>query len=216
MVSTRRRYLRGVGVGSALLVGSAGCLGRDPQNGDGPNGDGLNGDGSGGDGANGTRPEGTGGPGVTIVSVDGLDDFPVSPAVEVVREAATESAPPRLRTVLENTSDETVTVGEGRAVHLEYVSDDSGDLVFLPAEGEFPAEPGCWRLTDTVATTQEYRTIDIDAGGSSERLIDLYATPGEDACLPVGEYRFETTVSIGRPDSEAGPSGTWSLTILLE
>src|SRR6056297_1292682 len=114
MTTTRRQYLRGVGGGSALLVGSAGCLGRDPGDGDGPNGDGSN-----GSGANGTRPAGTGGPGVTVVSVDDDGDLPVSPSVEVVREAATDSAPPRLRTVLENTSDEAVTVGEGRAVHLE-------------------------------------------------------------------------------------------------
>ena len=211
MTTTRRQYLRGVGGGSALLVGSAGCLGRDPGDGDGPNGDGSN-----GSGANGTRPAGTGGPGVTVVSVDDDGDLPVAPSVEVVREAATESAPPRLRTVLENTSDEAVTVGEGRAVHLEYVRDDSGDLVFLPEAGEFPAEPGCWRLTDTVATTQEYRTFEIDAGATSERSVDLYATPGEDACLPVGEYRFEATVSVGRPGSETGPSGTWSVVILLE
>jgi hypothetical protein len=234
MTTTRRQYLRGIGGGSALLVGSAGCLDRDPGDGDGSGGgdgssdgngsgdsdgsgdDGLGGDGSDGDGASGTRPTGTGGPGVTIVSVEGLDDLPVSPAVEVVREAATEESPPRLRTVLENASDEAVTVGEGRAVHLEYVRDDSGGLVFLPAHGEFPAEPGCWRLTDTVATTQEYRTFEIDAGATSERLIDLYATPGEDACLPVGEYRFETTVSVGQPGSESGPSGTWTLVILLE
>ena len=226
MTPTRRGYLRGIGGGSTLLVANAGCLGRGPQdgngsngdgpNGDGPNGDGQNGDGPNGDGPNGTRPEGTGGPGVTVVSVDGADTLPVSPSVEIVREAATESAPPQLRTILENTSDETVTVGEGRAVHLEYVRDDSEELIFLPDEEDFPAESGCWRLTDSIAITEEYRTFEIDAGSSSEQLVDLYAVPGEDACLPVGEYRFETTVSIGQPDSEAGPSGEWSLRILLE
>jgi len=143
MYSTRRRYLRGIGGGSALLVGGAGCLGRGSPNGD----------------DNGTRPSGTGGPGITVVSVDGTDDSPVVPSVEIVREAATESSPPRLRTTLENTGDEPVTVGEGRAVHLEYVTDDSGALVFLPSDGEFPAEPGCWRLTDGVAVTEEYRTF---------------------------------------------------------
>lgn len=208
MSSTRRRYLRGIGGpgfllgGSALLLGGAGCLGRDPENGDG--------------GDNETRPSGTGGPGVTIVSVDGPDDLPVVPSVEIVQETATEESPPRLRTTLENTGDEPVTVGEGRAVHLEYVYDDSDALVFLPSDGEYPAEPGCWRLTDGVAVTEEYRTFEIDAGASSSRTVDLYATPGEDACLPVGEYRFETPISIGPPDSESGPSGRWSLTVLLE
>lgn len=210
MTTTRRRYLRGVG-GWPLLAGGAGCLGRDPQDGDGPNGDGSN-----GSGANGTRPEGTGGPGVTVVSVDAADGLPVVPSVEVVREAATEESPPRIRTVLENTSDESVTVGEGRAVHLEYVYDDSDALVFLPSDGEFPADPGCWRLTDGVAVTEEFRTFEIDAGGSSSRTVDLYATPGEDVCLPVGEYRFETPVTIGEPGSDPERSGRWSLTVLLE
>jgi len=82
------------------------------------------------------------------------------------------------------------------------VTDDSGALVFLPSDGEFPAEPGCWRLTDGVAVTEEYRTFEIDAGASSRRSVDLYATPGEDACLPVGEYRFETPISIGEPGSK--------------
>ena len=209
MNTTRRRYLGGIGGGSALLVG-AGCLGRTPPGGNGEDG------GDGGSGQNGTRPEGTGGPGVTIVSVDDDLDIPVVPSVEIVREAATESSPPRIRTVLENTSDEPVRVGEGRAVHLEYVTDDSGALVFLPTDEEFSAEPDCWRLTEPVSVTEEYQTFEIDAAGSSSRSVDLYATPREDACLPVGEYRFETTVSVGPPDSEETSSDRWGLTLLLE
>ncbi|MUW14181.1 hypothetical protein GJ633_05555 [Halorubrum sp. CBA1125] len=218
MVTTRRQYLRGIGGGAALLVG-AGCIGRAPPNGnDGDDADSENGDDSddGGDEHGGTRPEGTGGPGVTIVSVDDDVDLPVVPSVEIVREAATESSPPRLRTTLENTRDEPVTVGEGRAVHLEHVTDETGALVFLPSEGEYPAEPGCWRLTEDVHVTEEYRTFEIDAGASNSRPVDLYATPGEDACLPVGEYRFETTVSVGPPESEETSSDRWGLTLLLE
>ncbi|MFC7325462.1 hypothetical protein ACFQMF_12825 [Halorubrum rutilum] len=217
MSGTRRRYLGGVGGASALLLG-AGCIGRDGPGIPDGNGDGGDGDGNdGGDGGQtGTRPGGTGGPGVTVVSVDGPDDIPVAASVEVVREAATEESPPRLRTSLENTGDESITVGEGRGVHLEYVSDDSEALVFLPSDGEYPAEPGCWRLTDGIAVTEEYRTFQIDAGASSGREIDLYATPGEDACLPVGEYRFETAVSVGEPGTDPERSGRWSLTVLLE
>ena len=219
MSRTRRRYLGGVGGASALLLG-AGCIGRDgpgsPDDGDGDDGDDGEGDGDDGGGEGGTRPEGTGGPGVTVISVEGPDDIPVAASVEVVREAATEESPPRLRTILENTGDESITVGEGRAVHLEYVYDGSNALVFLPSDGEYPAEPGCWRLTDGIAVTEEYRTFEIEAGASSGRTIDLYATPGEDACLPVGEYRFETTVSIGSPGSDPERSGRWSLTVLLE
>ena len=205
MNTTRRRYLRGIGGGSALLVG--GCLDRSPPGGDG---------GDGGGGQNGTRPEGTGGPGVTVVSVDDELDLPITPSVEVVCEAATESSPPRIRTILQNTSDDPIRIGEGRAAHFEYVSDDSGALAFLPAAGDFSAEPGCWRLSDPVSVTEEYRTIEIDAGESSGRLVDLYATPGEDACLPVGEYRFETAVSVGPPESDHSSSDRWGLTVLLE
>jgi hypothetical protein len=211
-----------------LLTGTAGCLGAAPTApGDGgtadgddeattdgegiPDGDG----GTGGDGSD-TRPEGTGGPGVTVVSTDPDPELPVTPSVGIVREAATTDHPPRLRTTLENTGPEAVRVGEGRAVHFEYVADDSGALFLLPADGEYPAEPDCWRLTEPIATTEEYRMFGIDAGESSERLVDLYAAPGGDACLPVGEHRFETTVSIVGDDAEPEASATWGFTILLE
>jgi hypothetical protein len=210
MVTERRQFLRGLG--TATVVGLAGC-----------SGDGT--DGSEGsptttesptDDPGGTRPEGTGGPGVTLVSVDDEVGLPVEPAVEVVREAATEEHPPRFETALSNTSDESVRVGEGRAVHFEYVRDDAEALVLLPPDGEYPAEPGCWRLTDGVAVTEEYRTFEIAAGETSRRPVDLYATPGEDACLPVGEYRFETTLSIVSADAEPESSAQWGFTILLE
>jgi hypothetical protein len=214
MTFTRRHYLRGVGGASAGgLVALAGCAST-PNGGDGSNGNGS--DSGNGTDAGGTRPEGTGGPGVSIVSVDEEVDLPIRPAVEVVREAATEDHPPQLRTTLTNAGDERVRVGEGRAAHFEYVSDGDEALVLLPGDEEYPAEPGCWRLTDDIAITEEYRTFTLDPGESSERLVDLYATPGEDACLPVGEYRFETPVSVGEPGSGADRSGRWRLTILLE
>lgn len=230
---TRRRYLRRVG-SIAFATGLAGCTdGTPPRAGGGTDGSdtptesdgddgsadpGTNGTDSGDDGAGGTRPTGTGGPGVSIVSVDDDPDLPVRPAVEVVREAATPEHPPRLRTVLANTSDERVTVGEGRAVHFEYVADDAGSLVLLPGETEreYPAEPDCWRLTEGIAVTEEYRTFEIDAGASSSRPVDLYATPDGDGCLPVGEYRFETTVSIVTAEAEPESSATWGFSLVLE
>jgi hypothetical protein len=176
----------------------------------------LGSDGEGGTDAGGTRPEGTGGPGVSVVAVDDGPAVPVEPAVEVVRDAATADHPPRLRTTVTNAGDERVRVGEGRAVHFEYVADESGALVLLPAGGDYPAEPDCWRLADPIATTEEYRTFEIGPGESSERLVDLYATPGEDACLPVGEYRFETTVSVVGGDAEPEASATWGFSVVLE
>ncbi|MFB6169490.1 MAG: hypothetical protein ABEJ43_11695 [Haloferacaceae archaeon] len=213
MVSQRRRYLRGLGV--VGRVGLAGCTGdgsgsaatdggeNSPPD-DGPRG--------GGD----TRPSGTGGPGVTVVSVDDRVDLPVQPGVEVVRETATAEHPPRLRTTLANTNDERVRVGEGRTVHFEFVADDAGALVLLPPGPEYPVEPGCWRLTGGIATSEEYRTFGVDADGSSERPVDLYARPGGDGCLPVGEYRFETTISIVSADVEVLSSAEWGFTVVLE
>jgi len=107
-MTTRRHYISGAGF--VLVSGLAGCTGGDPG---------------------GTRPSGTGGPGVNIVSTDEGIDLPVRPAVAVVRDAATPDHPPRFRTTLTNTGDEPVTVGEARAIHFEFVTDDSGALVQL-------------------------------------------------------------------------------------
>lgn len=195
MYPTRRHYVGGVG--SALVGGLAGCLG---------------------DGSGGTRPSGTGGPGVNIVSTDGDLDLPIRPAVEVLRDAATPEHPPRLRTTLTNTGDEPVSVGEGRAVHFEYVTDGTGALVLLPGESgrEYPADPDCWRLTEDIPVTEEYRTFEIESGGSRSRPVDLYATPDVDGCLPVGEYRFETTITRVSADAEPESSAPWGFSIVLE
>ncbi|OYR53562.1 hypothetical protein [Halorubrum halodurans] len=233
--STRRHYLRGVGgvggLGCVAFGGLVGCVGRpsDDTDGDGGGGDdgsdggedGSDGDGSDdlpgdGDDADGTRPSGTGGPGVTLVAVDDAVDLPVEPSVEVVREAATEDHPPRLRTTLSNAGEEPVRVGEGRAVHFEYVVDDDGLLTLLPPDDDYPAEPDCWRLEEAIATTEEYRTFEIGAGESSRRAVDLYATAAADGCLPVGEYRFETVLSVLGEGAEPEASARWGFSILLE
>lgn len=220
MNATRRRYLRGVGgVGVGGAVCLAGCASEDPGDDGGADdgGPGADDDGGSGGSAGGTRPEGTGGPGVSVVSTDGDTDGPVDLGVAVIREAATTDHPPRLRVTLTNAGDERVRVGEGRAVYFEYVSDGSGALTFLPPEVEAPAEPDCWRLTDSIAVTEEYRTFELAAGESRSRPIDLYATPADtDACLPVGEYRFETTVSIVSDDAEPQSSTQWGFSVVLE
>ena len=203
MGSSRRRWLGGL-VGGALAGGLAGCTG-------------LRTDGRRGSDADGTATDGgTGGPAVSVVAVDDPPDLPVRPSVAVVRGAATPEHPPRLRTTVANGGDEPVTVGEGRAIHLEYVPDGTGSLVLLPADGGYSAEPGCWRLAAAVAVTQEYRTIGVEAGGASERLVDLYATPGGEGCLPVGEFRFETTLSVVTETAEPAASAEWGFSVVLE
>lgn len=216
MDPTRRRYLRGVGgIGGVACL--AGCASDGPGDGAGDDGgDGGDG-GDSGDDSGGTRPDGTGGPGVSIVSTDADPDLPVELGVEVVREAATAEYPPRLRTTLTNAGDRRVRIGEGRAVHFEYVDDDSGALTFLPVDVEARAEPDCWRLAERVAVTEEYRTFELGGGESRSREIDLYATPADtDACLPVGEYRFETTVSIVSENAEPEASAEWGFSVTLE
>lgn len=194
MWRTRRGLARvAAGLGAATLVGLAGC-------------DDL---------PNETRPAGSGGPGVTIVSTDEAPDLPVRPSVEIVCEAATTDHPPRLRTTLGNTGSEPIRVGEGRAVHFEHVTSDDGLLTLLPPtpDRDYPAESDCWRLTENVAITEEYRTFEIAAGESSSRPVDLYATPDADGCLPVGEHRSRppspsstTTSNRGRPRGGGSPS----------
>ena len=209
MTFTRRRYLQCTG-GSVLVTGLAGCTGTDADETP-PGGNGSD------DDTNETRPAGTGGPGVSIVSTDDKIDLSAQPSVEVVREAATEDHPPQIRTALTNTSDKAVRVGEGRKVHFEYVSDTEELLTLLPANGsEYPAEPDCWRLTDQIVTTEEYRTFEIEAGETSTRLVDLYATLDADGCLPVGEYRFETAISQVDEDTESNASATWGFSVSLE
>jgi hypothetical protein len=224
---TRRRWLRRAGAG-ALLTGLTGCIGAAPRTDGGdptptsgedtppePDDDGLVTCGE-EVGPSDTRPAGTGGPGVALVAVDACPDLPVRPAVDVVREAATPEHPPRLRTRLTSTADEPVRLGEGRAVHFEHVTADSGALVLLPGGGEYPADPDCWRLHEGIATTEEYRTFEIEAGESSSRPVDLYATPDGDGCLPVGEHRFETTISVVSDGAEPESSARWGFSILLE
>lgn len=90
--------------------------------------------------------------------------------------------------------------------------------MLLPGDSErdYPAEPDCWRLTDGIAVTEEYQTFRIEADDTSSRFVDLYAMPDVDGCLPVGEYRFETTVSIVFPDAEPESSIPWGFSVTLE
>jgi hypothetical protein len=229
MTLTRRAVLALSGV--ALTGSLAGCTGAAPADDSAtdtdtptptemPDGTATDGGLPGSDddsGAGGTRPEGTGGPGVTIVAVDDAPDLPVRPSVELVREAATADHPPQLRTTLTNTTDSPVRVGEGRAVHFEYVDDEAGQLILLPADGDYPAEPDCWRLTEGLAITEEYRTFEILPDEPSSRLVDLYgAATDEDSCLPVGEYRFETTVAVVSEGGDSEQSARWGFSVLLE
>ncbi|MDS0300854.1 hypothetical protein NDI76_19065 [Halogeometricum sp. S1BR25-6] len=166
----------------------------------------------------GTRPEGTGGPGINIASTDDAPDAPVRPSVEVIEDTATEEHPPMLRATVTNESDQAVTLGEGRAIVFAYQYDTEEHLMLLPADEDYPAEAGCWRLTDGIAVTEEYRTVTLEPGESTSQDLGLYGAPTqEDVCLPVGEYRFESTFSVmDEAGGEEQSSFTWGFGVLLE
>lgn len=153
-----------------------------------------------------TRPAGIDRSGIMLRSIDDAPALSVKPSVEVVKPRVTDEHPPRLRVTLENTSNERVTVGEGRSIFFQFVSDDSRKLVLLPTGGKYPAKRGCWRLTEEIAITMEYQTVSLDPGESHSKCLDLYATPdeGSDACFPMGEFRFETRYNV-EPQSEKTP-----------
>ena len=174
-------------------------------------------DGGDGNGSSGTRPEGSGGPVVAIVETAPAPDLPVEPAVEALEPEGTGDSPPTLHVTLTNTSDSAVVVGEGRAIRFQYVTDESGSLQLLPAEEEYPVDgEDCLRLSEGVATTEEYRTEEIGPGGTIEADVKLYALPEYDGCVPVGEFRFATTYSVGESIDTLDQQGEWGFTVVLE
>ncbi|WP_224337464.1 hypothetical protein [Haloprofundus halobius] len=228
MSPTRRTVLK---AGGALTIAAlAGCTSDAKMLGSGGSGESSAGDdtpgdsendsglpsGNDSDAAGGTQPEGTGGPGITICAVDEAPELPVAPSVEATESVATDEHPPQLRVTVTNESDRTVRIGEGREVFFEYVSDDDGHLTLLPADGEYDAEPGCWRLNEPIAITQEYRVIELEAGESTERLVDLYGAADGDGCLAVGEFRFEAQYSVLSESMESEQRATWGFSLRLE
>lgn len=190
---------------AATLLPLVGCVSTPGGNGALPDGGSPNGN---------TRP--SGGPGVSFASVDDQPDVPLEIDVAVTREAASDEHPPGLRVSVTNIGDEPVTLGEARAVVFAYQYSDDGSLVLLPAGGNYPAEPGCWRLTDGIAVSEEYRMQTLAPGETMASALSLYATTQipEDACLPVGEYRFESQYALDPQGDEE--RFTWGFSVTLE
>lgn len=218
---TRRSLLRAGGLaGLALLAGcvtdaadpdGAGSPTATPSSTPTPSPD-APGPGDGGDGgaAGGTRPAGTGGPGVSLVGVT-PPAAPLDATVELVEPVASAASPPLVRVTLTNAGDRTVRVGETRAMRFQYGHDTAGHLVLLPADGDYPAAPDCWRLHEAIAVTEEYRTVDLAPGAAASATLALYGAAGGDGCLPVGEFAFETRYALAD-----GPGGIWGFRVLLE
>jgi len=208
---TRRSFLAG-----ASLLTLSGCVSAPVV--DTPTSGLPGGNGSAGE----TRPEGTGGPAVVLASIDDEPDLPLAVDVRVTEPVATEDHPPGLAVEITNEGDEPVAIGEARAAVFEYQYSAGGYLALLPADGEYAVDPGCWRLTEGVGTTKEYRTVTLEPGASHASALELYAAGvEEDACLPVGEHRFETTIAR-YPDPDPDDIGAgeervdWGFSVLLE
>ncbi|WP_338728674.1 hypothetical protein [Haladaptatus sp. DJG-WS-42] len=170
-------------------------------------------------GAGGTRPAGTGGPGLFLHATDTQPALPLKLAVSVTHDVATEDAPPQLKVTLTNTSDEQLTVGEGRAIFFQYRMDDDNQLMLLPAADRYDAKPGCWRLNEPIAVTEEYRTRTVDPGVSISEKVDLYGAPEGEGCLPVGNFHFTTSYNVVPTESmetAAQESAEWGFTVTLE
>ncbi|MEF8858213.1 MAG: hypothetical protein V5A38_04725 [Halolamina sp.] len=163
-----------------------------------------------------SSPDGDGGPGIRLESVDDQPDGPLAIEVAVTREAATEERPPGLRVSVTNTGNETVDVGEARAVVFAYRYSENGTLMLLPDGGDYPAEPGCWRLTEGIGVSEEYRIRTLAPGESMTSALSLYATTEvpENDCLPTGEHRFESRYTLNPVDGDQ--QFRWGFTVALE
>jgi hypothetical protein len=150
--------------------------------------------------------------------------------------------PAKLRLVLKNEGDETITVDPLATGHpLEDAGPlvgERGDGVLLPrntdtisiAGGEVPDSPtnGCWRFepgeTGTIEWTMyEYRTK-IEPGETYAVKHGVYYDGPEDACFPAGAYRTENRLELTPRDGESrvvefeyvlkvDASGTFSATV---
>jgi len=222
---TRRSVLRAAGI--AGIVGLAGCTAGAN---DSPMTDG-------GDDGTGSEPSDREVPPdatsrASVTAQDNPPELPVTPQVSLADPFATGSSPPVLRVDVDNPTDAPVVLGEYRDVVFQYVVDSAdNELMLLPhsqrstsgdpdrATPDYDVEgDGCWRLTDQIAVTQEYGTVEVPAGGTLTAYVGLYGLPEAGECLPAGERRFETTYSY-YPDGLGGDDredATWGFSLSVE
>jgi hypothetical protein len=160
-----------------------------------------------------------------MVSVSGRDeppDLPVHPSVEVVQPLSSDAGPPELVASVANTADHPIEVGEERAIVFAYVSsEDRPGLTLVPTTDEpEPVEPGCWRLADAIAIPEYYGIVTLAPGEATERQLGVWASSDGGACLPTGEFRFQTQYAGARDRSEGVEdqewSGRWGFTVSVE
>lgn len=226
-MSTRRTFLRVAGLaGVATLAGCTAIASDDPA----PLPDG------GGDGPGGSQPSDLEHPRdathrVVLGDQDAAPDLPVRPHVELADPYVTAGSPPVLQVTVENPTDSSVVVGEYRDVVFQYVYSEDGAYVCLPhSERSTAGDPdratpdyavagdGCWQLDSHPMVTEEYGTVEIPAGGELTAFVGLYTSPDAGECVPLGDYRLETTYA-SFPDGLDGDdpqSERWGLSLTVE
>jgi len=172
---------------------------------------------------------------VTIAASDDSPDVAVEPSVTVADEFVTSDGPALLRVDVDNPTDDPVTIGEYRAVVFQYVASSDQRYTLLPhsdrstdgvPERTQPTHPtadgaACWQLTEPIAVTAEYGTVEVPAGGTLTAFVGLYASSTTDACLPTGEHRFETTYTTSPLERASAtddepPSAEWGFSLDVE
>lgn len=162
-----------------------------------------------------------GGNRVVLVDTDSIPLISAQPSVEVSSPQITESSPGIVTATVTNMSDDTILVGEERAIVFAYVqSEQTPGLQLLPEPAsQYPAShPGCWRLSSGIAIAEYYGTVELSQGESVNANLGVWALPEvRDACVPVGEYRFQTqfTVWEGRELNDAEETATWGFTLAV-
>lgn len=151
---------------------------------------------------------------VETIDADEPPELPVVPAISVVNEKATESTPATISVSWQNEGAESVRLAEQRsAVFRTARSDDETAYLLGGDRGDVVAFDGCWYLSGAIGGDAAYRSVKLDPGETYEGQSSLYAAT--DDCLTATEYRFQTDVTVWRPDEseEDGRSEEWGFVL---
>jgi hypothetical protein len=138
---------------------------------------------------------------------------PVRYALSV--DQPTPDRPPVLRTRIENTGDETVLLGEQRAVQHHGIRSADDALVLLNSERMAATGTGdCWDLTTIAGRTTEYAVLELAPGETAtSRSYVLGARRDAGPCLPTGLHpvcpRVFWSDTGDIPDADAGRRIDW-------
>jgi len=134
-------------------------------------------------------------------------------------EAPTPDRPPVLRTRITNAGDETIRLGEQRAVQHHGIR-SANDALMLRNPGRMAAtDPGgCWGLSPIAVRSTEYAVIELSPGETAtSRSYVLGARRDSGHCLPPGLHAVEPRTfwsgPDGFPDGDQGHPLDWSFVI---